>query len=531
MKKSFKLLSAALMALAMTVPVMANTQLTLFDGDESAYAPIDNSYLDEVGTRVQVLYPAESLTAMRGEFINSVKFYTIDPITEGGAQLDIAMGETFKSNYEDVTYVEGLTQMTSYSMVSGVTEVEFVFNSPYLYNGGNLVIETVVTQASMYCFIPFIGDRPLYYSMIGRGQISKFLPKVTFDYGTAEENSAKVVPNEVTFNTIRAERTDVQTVVLTNNGLNSFTPSFSVGAPFSVENPNIVLLAGESIEVPVTFAPMAAGTYTGTLTIDCGAAGVLEVALNGEARVAADDIVIGDETDYASYLPIYGSDIDVVGTQGQMIYPAEMLTSMVGKNILALRFHTKDNIEMNGGVIQLSFKTVDETSFAQATPATELTAVATAVPVYGGTDLEFILDQPYSYTGGNLLVECLVTQAGVTNYRPTYFYGTPYEDFYPGLYTSIWGYSMETELVPFLPKATFSVEKSGDTPEPQVMRGDVNGDENVNIADVTALIDYLLSGNEEGVVLANADCNVDNAINIADVTALIDYLLSGAWNN
>lgn len=64
-----------------------------------------------------------------------------------------------------------------------------------------------------------------------------------------------------------------------------------------------------------------------------------------------------------------------------------------------------------------------------------------------------------------------------------------------------------------------------------VLRGDVNGDENVNIADVTALIDYLLSGNDTGVVVANADCNVDASVNIADVTSLIDYLLSGNWGN
>lgn len=60
-------------------------------------------------------------------------------------------------------------------------------------------------------------------------------------------------------------------------------------------------------------------------------------------------------------------------------------------------------------------------------------------------------------------------------------------------------------------------------------RGDVNGDENVNIADVTALIDYLLSGNAAGVNVGAADCNQDETVNIADVTALIDYLLSGHW--
>lgn len=62
-----------------------------------------------------------------------------------------------------------------------------------------------------------------------------------------------------------------------------------------------------------------------------------------------------------------------------------------------------------------------------------------------------------------------------------------------------------------------------------VMRGDVNGDGNVNIADVSALIDYLLTGDSSSIVMENADCTNDNNVNIADVSALIDYLLTNAW--
>ena len=60
--------------------------------------------------------------------------------------------------------------------------------------------------------------------------------------------------------------------------------------------------------------------------------------------------------------------------------------------------------------------------------------------------------------------------------------------------------------------------------------GDVDGDDAVTINDVTALIDYLLSGNASGINLTSADCNQDGSVNISDVTALIDYLLSGTWN-
>jgi hypothetical protein len=69
--------------------------------------------------------------------------------------------------------------------------------------------------------------------------------------------------------------------------------------------------------------------------------------------------------------------------------------------------------------------------------------------------------------------------------------------------------------------------KLGEFDEPTAEPGDANGDGMVNITDVTALIDYLLSGvpvDEDA-----ADCNHDGAINITDVTALIDYLLTGNW--
>lgn len=58
--------------------------------------------------------------------------------------------------------------------------------------------------------------------------------------------------------------------------------------------------------------------------------------------------------------------------------------------------------------------------------------------------------------------------------------------------------------------------------------GDVNGDGQVKIADVTALINYLLSGEASAINLDAADVNGDGQVKIADVTALINYLLSGS---
>ena len=63
----------------------------------------------------------------------------------------------------------------------------------------------------------------------------------------------------------------------------------------------------------------------------------------------------------------------------------------------------------------------------------------------------------------------------------------------------------------------------GVKPDPQPQDPfDVNGDGEVNIGDVNAAIDMILSGREA----ANGDVNGDGEVNIADVNALIDHILS-----
>lgn len=64
---------------------------------------------------------------------------------------------------------------------------------------------------------------------------------------------------------------------------------------------------------------------------------------------------------------------------------------------------------------------------------------------------------------------------------------------------------------------------------PDIQPGDVNGDGQVKINDVSALISYLLSDSTTEINLIAADCNHDGAIKINDVNLLVNYLLSGSW--
>ena len=63
-------------------------------------------------------------------------------------------------------------------------------------------------------------------------------------------------------------------------------------------------------------------------------------------------------------------------------------------------------------------------------------------------------------------------------------------------------------------------------------RGDVNGNGDVNMDDLTALINYLLTSNSTGINMANAascDSPSSTVVNMDDLTALINYLLTNTW--
>ena len=59
-----------------------------------------------------------------------------------------------------------------------------------------------------------------------------------------------------------------------------------------------------------------------------------------------------------------------------------------------------------------------------------------------------------------------------------------------------------------------------------IFAGDANGDGELNVNDVSTMINYLLSGTSDSYFSANADINGDGNVNIQDITTLINMLLS-----
>lgn len=71
----------------------------------------------------------------------------------------------------------------------------------------------------------------------------------------------------------------------------------------------------------------------------------------------------------------------------------------------------------------------------------------------------------------------------------------------------------------------FSNEAGGS----EVLRGDVDGNQSVEMDDLTLLINYLLTGDASGINMEGANCDQEGDVTMDDLTALINYLLTGTW--
>ena len=191
------------------------------------------------------------------------------------------------------------------------------------------------------------------------------------------------------------------------------------------------------------------------------------VAMMFAANANTLDVCMGENL--ASALPIYGLWADTENTLGQMIYPADMLEDIAGGEITGIQFYTsingyealgyeaqngeRDYINFDDATIQLSLMVVDELGFTVEEAFVGATPVATTVPVRGDRYMTFVLDEPFAYEGGNLLVECKVIAGG--SYGTTYYWVQGF-DYNPGYYEyDSWG-NMVGYAVDYIPAATFN---------------------------------------------------------------------------
>ena len=70
-----------------------------------------------------------------------------------------------------------------------------------------------------------------------------------------------------------------------------------------------------------------------------------------------------------------------------------------------------------------------------------------------------------------------------------------------------------------------------DLPNEGLVQGDVNGDGEVNVTDVTMIVEYVLGQHNSSFIVANADVNGDGSITVTDVAEAVNIILEGGGGN
>ena len=103
----------------------------------------------------------------------------------------------------------------------------------------------------------------------------------------------------------------------------------------------------------------------------------------------------------------------------------------------------------------------------------------------------------------------------------------------PGLGENVWAGVDQPNIPLTVPKSAINSYKQAEQWKEfklanTWLKGDVNGDGEVNIADVNALVDIILGSTVDSDTMLRADVNGDGEVNIADINALVDLILNSS---
>ena len=297
----------------------------------------------------------------------------------------------------------------------------------------------------------------------------------------------------------------------------------------------------EGADITVTYTPTTATTHTATIYVRNPGAPDATVALVGTGITKPTLTVDPTEFDFNTTLGEPVSDVFTLkgynlagavylsvinSTGGFSVNKSNVTKANAQKGVEITVTYNPSTPGNHSAQVMLRSKDADTLYVSLTGKAT----VTTHTPVMQPANMDYVTsssfradwtDNTYAGVVSSYTLECTgegntISVPGITtkNYvLENLTAGAMYSYKVKALYTdgteSLWS---NTEQVTLLSGPAYEV-------------GDVNTDGAINIADVTALIDYLLGSGE--VDLNCADVNGDSSINIADVTALIDMLLSG----
>ena len=248
--------------------------LTVADGTgTNSEIPFYGLYADDNYQHTQTIYPSSMLANMQGCQITKLTYYLGSSVTKSfGSTFQVRLGTTTNSAFSSgtVNYISmnGAAVYSGTLSVSGTT-VEFDFSdNPYLYSGGNLVVDVRITAlGSGYQSMSFYGESgSTYYSVKSRstsslpttsGTGASFMPKTTFAFtAPTTDPYISLAPNAATILT-----GFTQTLTATCGNV-SGTPNIT----YTSSNSNVATVVGNGTTATVTAVASGTATITATMT-------------------------------------------------------------------------------------------------------------------------------------------------------------------------------------------------------------------------------------------------------------------------
>ena len=193
--KSKRLLSLMLLCFAVFGVARAQETLTVHDGTATnGYVPVYGFYADAY-LKCEMVYPAAELGDMDAGTITGMTFYASTPADDSWGSANFQVFLTEVANATISAYVGPGTVVYEGALDGTQSEMTITFTTPYVYNGGNLLVGVYNTATGSYKSISWAGEAVTGASVQGYSYSSldavsatqrNFLPKTTFTFTPGE---------------------------------------------------------------------------------------------------------------------------------------------------------------------------------------------------------------------------------------------------------------------------------------------------------------------------------------------------------
>ena len=184
-----KLLIVAIL-LGLAAGVQGQSTLTVGStNDMSSYVPVFGVKANDIIHHTQIIYPADSITAMVDKFVTGIEFYLKAPAAEAfDSRWRIKMGTVEQTEFASAAALNNANFSVVYEGPLDATGATMAaaFSTPFDYRGGNLIVDiTMVTAGTVATTCTFYGSLRAGSSLMNCAMVTGrygFMPRATLTY-------------------------------------------------------------------------------------------------------------------------------------------------------------------------------------------------------------------------------------------------------------------------------------------------------------------------------------------------------------